>query len=278
MHASKAIETRGTGWLIVRRIGEVWLWPAMLLIAFGLFTLWPGSMMVKAHNVLHGLCAQQPGHSVIIGDQMLPFDARMTGIYGGTLITFVCLAAAGRLRQQRDPAKWVFALCLALLGAMGLDGFNSLLTDLGLWHPYETTNLARLITGAGAGVAIAIVLGWLFATTVWSAGERGAVIEHPSEILPVLVGCAAWIALIESRAGWLYLPVTYALVLSAWLTLSALVLVLLILTFRRDRSYRRLASLHVPAALALLGGLLLMAALAGGRFWLEHRLGIPTSM
>jgi hypothetical protein len=36
--------------------------------------------------------------------------------------------------------------------------------------------------------------------------------------------------------------------------------------------------LHIPAALALLGGLLLMAALAGGRFWLEHRLGIPTSM
>lgn len=278
MSASRAIQSSGGGWRLLSRIGDVWLWPAMMLAFFGLFTFWPGSLMAKAHNVLHGLCAQQPAHSVVINGQMLPFDARMTGIYGGTLVTFVWLAAAGRLRQQRDPAKWVFALCGALIGAMGVDGFNSLLTDLGLWHPYVTSNLARLITGAGAGVAIAIVLGWLFATTVWAEGARAAVVERPRDLLPVLAGCVVWIGLIEGRDGWLYLPVTYALVLSAWLTLSILVLVLLVLTFRRDRTYARLASLHIPVVLALLGGLLLMAALAGGRFWLEHQLGIPTTM
>lgn len=278
MQTVATISVAGRGRRLVRGLRAVWLWPALVLAAFALLTFTPGSLAVKAHDVLHGLCAQQPGHSIVIGGQMLPFDARMTGIYGGTLVTYAWLIWARRLYRQRDPARWVFALCIALIGSMGIDGFNSLLTDLGLWHPYETTNTARLITGAGAGVAIALVLGWLFATSVWSRGEMGAVIDAPRDLLPVLIGCAAYIALVETRPGWLLQPLAYALVLSAWLTLSALVLIILILATKRDRTFPRVEELHVPAALALLGGLALMAALAGGRFWLEHRLGIPTSM
>lgn len=278
MLTGTSIQPVGMGIRVARRLQRIWLWPVIVALVFILLAVWPGALAVKAHDVLHGLCAQQPGHSIVIGGQMLPFDARMTGIYGGTLVTYLWLAVAGRLRRQRDPAPWVFALCIVLIAAMGLDGFNSLFEDIGVWHPYETSNTIRLITGAGAGVAIALILGWLFATSVWSEGRHGAVVDVPRDMAPLLMGCIAYIALIETRAGWLYRPVAYLLVLSAWLTLSILVLVILVLATRRDRTFDSLEGLHVPAALALLGGLALMAALAGGRFWLEHRLGIPTSM
>lgn len=278
MRADIALPNAGTWSSAVHAVRRVWLWPALVAAVFAALALWPGTLPVKAHNLLHGLCAQQPGHSIIIGGQMLPFDARMTGIYGGAFVTYLWLASAGRLRRQRDPARWVFALCIALIGAMGLDGFNSLLTDLGLWHPYQTSNIMRLATGAGCGVAIAIVLGWLIATSVWSRGVRGAVVDTPRDLLPVLLGCGAYGVLVATRAGWLYQPIAYLLVFSSWLTLTLLVLVILVLATRRDRTFPDLAGLHVPGALALVGGLLLMAALAGGRFWLEHRLGIPTSM
>lgn len=278
MQTDASIERSSWGARSVRALQQLWLWPAVVVIAFAVLTFWPGSLAVKTHDVLHGLCAQQAGHSIVIGGRMLPFDARMTGIYGGTLITYVWLVAAGRLRRQRDPARWVVALCIALIAAMGVDGVNSLVSDLGLWHPYETANTIRLITGAGAGVAIALILGWLFATSIWVKGEQGAVVDAPRELAPILLGCVAYIALVSTRAGWLYQPIAYLLVLSAWLTLSALVLIILILATRRDRTMTLLRQIHIPAALALLGGLALMAALAGGRFWLEHRLGIPTSM
>lgn len=278
MQGNATFDLPAFGLRALRGVLRVWLWPALALAFFVTLALWPGSLAVKAHDILHGLCAQQPGHSIVIGGQMLPFDARMTGIYGGTFVTYLWLACAGRLHYQRDPARWVFALCIGLIAAMGIDGFNSLLTDLGLWHPYQTTNFLRLVTGVGAGVAIALVLGWLFATSVWSHGARGAVVNRPRDLAPVLIGCVAYIAVVSTRAGWLYQPVTYLLVVSAWLTLSLLVLVILVLATRRDRTFADIASLHLPAAVALVGGLVLMAALAGGRFWLEHRLGIPTSM
>lgn len=278
MLRNATIDLPAMGIRAVTALQRVWLWPALVIAVFAGITFWPGPLSIKAHDVLHGLCAQQPGHSIVIGGQMLPFDARMTGIYGGTFVTYLWLAVAGRLRRQRDPAHWVFGLCVVLIAAMGIDGFNSLFADAGLWHPYETTNFLRLVTGAGAGVAIALILGWLFATSVWSSGIRGAVVDAPRDLLPVLAGCVAYIAIVSTRAGWLYQPATYVLVLSAWLTLSLLTLVILILASRRDRTLGQLAALHVSGALALAGGLLLMAALAGGRFWLEHRLGIPTSM
>lgn len=278
VQGNATIDLPGFGLRALRSALRVWLWPALALAFFITLAVWPGSLAVKAHDVLHGLCAQQPGHSIVIGGQMLPFDARMTGIYGGTFATYVWLALAGRLRRQRDPARWVFALCIALIAAMGVDGFNSLLTDLGLWHPYQTSNFLRLVTGAGAGVAIALVLGWLVATSVWSSGGRGAIVDRPRDLAPVLFGCIAYIALVSTRAVWLYQPIAYLLVCSAWLTLSLLVLVILVLATRRDRTFADVAALHLPAACSLVGGLLLMAALAGGRFWLEHHLGIPTSM
>ena len=44
----------------------------------------------KAHAFLHGICAQRPSHSLQVGDELLPFDARMTGIYTGFLSDLSC--------------------------------------------------------------------------------------------------------------------------------------------------------------------------------------------
>src|SRR4051812_13030157 len=75
-------------WLFFGRVSG---WLVALVMA-------PWPLAAKFHAVVHGLCAQRPSHSFALGGTNLPFDARMTGIYGGTLTTILFLLARGRWR------------------------------------------------------------------------------------------------------------------------------------------------------------------------------------
>src|SRR5215213_6245247 len=96
------------------------------LLSLGLLLLFfaaPWAWQHKAHVALHGLCAQTPSHTLLLGGRPLPFDSRMTGIYGGFAIGFACLALMGRHRSARLPSFSLMALLAAFVGVMAVDGF-----------------------------------------------------------------------------------------------------------------------------------------------------------
>src|SRR5688500_20220740 len=95
----------------------------MALIAF---LIAPGTVASKAHVALHGLCAQRPSHSLQIGAETLPMDARMTGIYLGAAAAVVWLIAARRLRAARTPSLPVLGLLASFVGARRADGLHAL--------------------------------------------------------------------------------------------------------------------------------------------------------
>lgn len=255
-----------------------WLWYTILAIGILAFVVTPGGVAAKSRAVLHGLCAQTPTHSFSFGDQLLPFDGRMTGIYGGAFVTLVVLAMRGRLFAHGNPplrAIVVLALGVAL---MAVDGFNSLFLDLGLWHPYQPRNELRLITGYAAGVALAIVLAWLLASSVYRVGRNDPVVGAVGELAPMAIAFVPYAAAVLSGFSWLYTPLAMLLMVSAWLTMSLLALVVVVLAFRLDERVERVARLHVPGAVAGVAGLLLMLLLASGRIWLEAAMGIPSTL
>src|SRR5215211_1548630 len=94
----------------VRRVGSrSYLFPLLLGGLIATFFCLPWSFEHKAHAYLHGLCAQRPSHSLIMGELALPFDARMTGIYGGFLVTSSYLLLRGRFVAWRLPDRPVLA-------------------------------------------------------------------------------------------------------------------------------------------------------------------------
>ena len=104
-------------------------------MAILVFLALPWSVAHKAHLMLHGLCAQSPSHTYAFGGQLLPFDARMTGIYTGYLVTTLVLAVQGR-RSFPGPHPRRESVILTLFGgAMAVIGFNSTLNDLGGARP-----------------------------------------------------------------------------------------------------------------------------------------------
>ena len=253
-----------------------YLFPAVCLVAVGVFIALPGAVDEKTQQALHGLCAQRPSHSYWLGDARLPFDARMTGIYGGSVISLVVLALRGRLYAIARPGWLEIGLLAAFVGAMAVDGMNSLLLDMGTWHPYEPRNEIRLITGSLTGVSLAVTLCFLISATFWRTGRRElAIVASLREVAMLVALTVPFGILIVFGPGWLYAPVALFLLGSAVLIVGVLAMVMTTIATRRDGSYRRVQELGVPAAVAVVLAVVAMAAIAGGRFWLENTFGVP---
>lgn len=264
--------------MTINTIKTYWLWAGIIAGGMLMFFAYPGSYASTSHMLLHGLCAQTPSHTFVVGDKPLPFDARMTGIYGGLLAGVVTIVARGRLFRYGNPPRTVILTLASFVLVMAADGFNSLLADLGLWHPYPPANILRVVTGYLTGISLAVVLSWLLASSVWNLSRARPGIGSTKELLVPVWIVVPYLGLILWGPDLLHLPLSMALVLAAWLTVSMLMLVIVIMMFRIDEHVRTVRHLHVPVAVAALMGMGVMLALAGVRFWMEHTFGISNAM
>lgn len=262
----------------VSTIRAFWLWPTILIGGVVLLALLPGGFAEKSKLLLHGLCAQTPGHTFTFEGQALPFDARMTGIYTGVFGTLAYLAARGRLLAQDLPRNRILAMLGIFVALMAADGFNSLFTDLGIWHPWETTNSMRVFTGYLAGITLAVAIVWLLSGTVFQVADRRRIIDSWADIAGSLAALPIGLLILWWAPGWLFVPFSTVLVLSAWAVLGTLALVTILLISRYDERIVSRAQLHVPGAFGLVLGLGVMLMLAFGRQWLESTLGIPSTL
>jgi len=253
-----------------------YLLPLVCVVAAGGFLMIPGTIDEKTQQALHGLCAQRPSHSYWLGDNRLPFDARMTGIYGGSSIALAVLTLRGRLHAFARPNWPVVALLAGFVIAMAVDGANSLLLDMGAWYPYLPRNEVRLITGLLTGVTLAVTLCFLISATFWRTGRRDlAIVENLNEVASLVLLTVPFGLIVSAGPGWLYAPIALYLLSSAVMVITILAMVMVTIATRRDGSYRSLMELGVPASVAVVLAIIAMGAIAGGRYWLEHTFGVP---
>lgn len=258
-------------------------WPLAFLAACTLpfigLVLFPGTLEGKSLAVLHGLCAQQPTHSFYFGESRLPFDARMTGIYGGFAIASLFLLARGRWRTAGLPSTPVLMVTALLIIPLGIDGLNSTLKDAGLWHPYEPMNALRTLTGLLLGTSLATFI-WLLVGQVAFRGQARS--DQPiwtgfGELAAVSAIQAVYAALVFTNWVPLRVPLTFALIAAALFALTGLMLALVLLVTRRECQAADTWQLAKPATTAVLCAIALMAAISSSRFALEIFLGLPAT-
>jgi uncharacterized membrane protein len=249
-------------------------------LSFGLLLLaffaapWPFAH--KAHVALHGLCAQIPSHTLRLGDQPLPFDSRMTGIYGGFLMSGIYLCVKGRFRASGIPSLRSISVLSLFIAAMAVDGTNSLLLDMHMWHPYMPDNRLRLATGLLTGVALAAIVAFLLASTLWRhPNTSDVVVRGPLEILMVVALQAPFAAVCLFGPGFLFAPVVVFLLVAAVGALTSLMLSALVLFRRTDCMFNRPAELQSSAFVALILAVGIMLLFSGGRLLLERFAGPP---
>jgi uncharacterized membrane protein len=250
---------------------RIWLPVLVIAASIGAFILAPWSLQEKSLAALHGLCAQQPTHSFWFGDSRLPFDARMTGIYGGFMIVSVYLLARGRLYRSGPPSASVLIILASFVFLMGVDGINSTLNDFGMPYAYEPSNHLRFFTGAMMGTALSVFLWMVAGGVVWSpqvASEK-PVMRGWKELLPIAAFVAMFWVVLQLSIPILFAPIAVVLVLSAVLVLSMIALVALQLASGRFQHAVRPADLSRSAVVAILMAYVIMSAISGARFALE---------
>jgi uncharacterized membrane protein len=249
---------------------------ALVAASIAGFFFAPWSVEAKSLAVLHGLCAQRPSHSFWFGADRLPFDARMTGIYGGFLMTQLYLLLRGRFRAAGIPSIPVIVTLALFIVAMGLDGLNSTVNDTGLFTVYQPSNVLRYITGALTGTTLAVFLWLLINTLLWSTERQRTdrVIGHFSELLLIGAALAGFGLLVMS--GWQpsFRVISFLLVGSAIFVMFQLSIAFIQLTRRKENTARSLSDLSGAAIGALVSAYFFISFVAGSRFLMEAALHV----
>lgn len=255
---------------------RTYLFPLVATLVVLLFVAAPWSLEHKAHVALHGLCAQRPSHSFRLGSNTLPFDARMTGIYGGVLGTSIYLFLRGRHRSAALPSWPTIGILALFVGLMAFDGFNSLFLDMGWNNPYHPDNRLRLVTGLMTGISLSSGIFLIFGMALWKRPRlKNRVVTSPWEPFLLLALQIPFALAVLSDASWLYIPITMALLLTATAVVSAIGLVVAVMVRFADNSFETAGQLQGYAVVGLLIGLAAMAAFGGGRFLLESLTNAP---
>lgn len=137
-----------------------------------LFVLLPLPWLQKAFLIASPFCPQRPAHSVFIGGQQMPIEARMFGMFGGALLAILYFAARGQLRAAAMPRGWRLGLGIAFFSVMALDGTHALLYDIGLLRLYTPNLYLRLGTGLASGIGIAMILIPLNNLALWHQSQQ----------------------------------------------------------------------------------------------------------
>lgn len=137
------------------RLGAIALVVGLPALVVLLGALIPGSIDDKLTLLLRGICAQRPAHSYMADGRPVALEARMFGIFVGFAVAVGCAWLAGRSRRSELPGRSGSIFFTTCVLAMGLDGVNAVLFDLGAPYLYRPTLELRLLTGLLCGLAMA---------------------------------------------------------------------------------------------------------------------------
>lgn len=260
----------------VRRPSWGVVFVGLLALSVVAFLLIPWSIQAKSIAVLHGLCAQRPSHSFWFGSVRLPFGSRMTGIYGGFLVTQLYLLLRGRFRAGGIPSLSILLTLFVFIVAMGLDGVNSTLDDVNLLTIYQPSNVLRYLTGALTGTTLAVFLWLLTSNILWHADQQrpDKVVARFRELILITVPIALFGIVAMSAWTVVYPLLAIFLVSSAVLVIFQLAICFLLLARHRENQAHSLQDLAGAAVGALLFAYLFMALVSGSRFLMEATMNV----
>ncbi|HEY0733767.1 MAG TPA: DUF2085 domain-containing protein [Herpetosiphonaceae bacterium] len=255
---------------------QPWLWAFLglgLTLIGGVLFLPMGTLDHRLHMIVHGVCAQ--AHYLTIGGYTMPLCARNTGIYAGFLATVLYLLVLGRGRAAKmPPLSITIVLGLAVI-IMGIDGFNSLLLDIGGYNVYTPQNYLRVITGLGMGIAIGTFFVLMFNLSLrYDARQDQRVLRNWPELLGMVATAALLYGLLFTAPEWLFYPLAIFSVLGiVGVLFVANMFVVAMLTGLEGRVLR-FKQLSRPATFGLALTVGELALLAWLRVAMEQSLGI----
>lgn len=251
---------------------QPWLWAFLGVAATLIIGVWflPGNTLAdRLHLVVQGVCAQ--AHYLYIGSFQMPLCARNTGIYAGFLGTLLFLVALKRGKAGSVPPLPITLLLASGVVAMGIDGVNSLLLDMGQPNLYTPRNDLRLLTGLLMGNSMAVFLLLMFNISLrGDVRAKQPIIASWPEYVGALLANALLGALIVWSPPVLFYPLAIFSVVGIVGVLFTTNVFVIGMVSGFEGRLRRLKELARPATIALLLTVGELTLLAWLRSVVEH--------
>ena len=225
----------------------IFLVVGLLLLGWLLNT--PAGLLGKADAVGYAVCHRIDARSFHLGARQLPLCSRCTGMFLGALLglAFQYFTAG---RRAGMPHWGVWLVLGVFVAAFAVDGANSFLHLFpGAPELYETTNLIRLLTGTGMGLAIALVIYPTFNQTIWRRMDPRPALQGFRAL-----GALVLLALLMDWMIWIENPLLLYVfgLLSALGVVSLLMMIYAVfwlMLLKTDNQIERLSQMAVPLAL-----------------------------
>jgi uncharacterized membrane protein len=213
--------------------------------------------------IAYGICPQRPSHSLFLGGQQMPIEARMVGIFGGYVIGAAYFWALRRERAMRLPGRAMTITLIGFIALMGVDGLNAVLFDLRLPHLYAPNLLLRLGTGLLTGLAFAGFVVPAFNSTVWASGPDLSPLSHVRHLFGGLLLEALYFDVAISGASIFLYPVSLMAILGVPILLGMIGSIVIASISRRENCATRAADL-IPLVLGGLAVAVIMLGIMSG--------------
>jgi uncharacterized membrane protein len=205
-----------------------------------------------------------------LGDLQLPLCARNSGIYTGFLGSLLFLFGLRRGRAAKLPPIGISALLAVGAVAMVVDGFNSLLLDIGGYNLYPPRNELRVVTGLLMGAAIGVFMLLIFNLALRRQPRTDQhILRTPVEYVALLLVNAGLYVLLLFGPPALYYPMALFSVIGIAGVLFVANLFVVAMVKGLEGRVTTLGQLVQPATYALVMTGAELALLSGLRMWAE---------
>jgi uncharacterized membrane protein len=258
-----------------------WLVPAAALLALAAWIyLAPPGFMGKLDAIGYAVCHRIDSHSLHIGSLQMPLCARCTGEFNAAAIG---LLFQGMLspRKSRFPKRGLLAVLAVLFAAFAFDGANSYLALMTSVSPaafanfpslYATTNVTRVLTGSGMGLAMAAVLYPMYNQSVWRDPRPEPALDCRRTGALVAILLLMDFAVLTESPLVLY-PVAVISIMGVLALLCLVFSVVWIMIMRQDNAFDHLRQLWLPAVAGLTLAFVLILGIDWFRLSLTHTWG-----
>lgn len=260
-----------------------WLVPlAAIAMIFAWLYIAPPGILGKADALGYAVCHRLDERSFHFADGIqLPLCARCSGMYLGVVVGLVFQALISRRRGGMPPMRVIIPL--ALLGlAFAIDGTNSYIYLMKTISPgrldflptlYIPNNTLRLLTGSGAGLAIAVAIFPSFNQTVWRGWDTRPALGELKQLAVLLGIMLALDLLVLPEWDIVLYPVAIISAGGVLFLLSMIYAMLWIILTKQENLFERLGQTWLPALGGLTIALLQITATDLFRLWYTHTWG-----
>ncbi len=256
------------------------LLPRWLFIGSGLVVvlgMWFGlrhGLLASADSIGYAVCHQITVRTYVFGELTMPLCARCSGQYLGVLAGFFMALVGGRIRASALPSRGLLGLLLLFLALWAFDGINSYIYLItGAPFLYKPTNLLRLITGLGQGIAVSMLFLPFFNQVFWRQPDPRPVLRGWRDLGSVILLTVLLALAVHSRWPPLFYPLALLSSFGVILLLSLVGMLLVVLAFGVENQAdgaKDFALFFVPG---LAFALLLIFSVNIFRSWMEARWG-----